>query len=79
MTVKPPWSVVPPVFIGSNFSTPLRASHMHQIVIGDDLAPVALRDVERIADVVAVAVREQDVGDALDRRRLVARRRPDCR
>src|SRR5262249_8051840 len=37
----------------------------------DDGRAGRLGDVERVADVVAVAVREHDVGDALDRRRLV--------
>ena len=30
VTVKPPWSVVPPVFMGSNFFSPLPASHMQR-------------------------------------------------
>ena len=30
VTVKPPRSVVPPVFMGSNFSSPSPASHMQR-------------------------------------------------
>ena len=29
VTENPPWSVVPPVFIGSKFCKPFEASHMH--------------------------------------------------
>ena len=35
------------------------------------VAPLRLGDVERVADMVAMAVGEHDMGDALDRRGLV--------
>src|SRR5215831_12903485 len=41
VTVNPPWSVVPPAFMGSNFCKPLAASHMQRSKLVMTGAPVA--------------------------------------
>ena len=71
VTVKPPRSVVPPVFIGLSFSNPFDMSHMTKVVVRGDCRAVGFGDIERIADVIAVAMREHDMRDPLDRGRLV--------
>ena len=61
VTVKPPRSVVPPVFMGLNFSSPLDDQPHAEIVVRGHRRAGALGDVERVADMVAVAVGEHDV------------------
>ena len=71
VTEKPPRSVVPPVFIGLRFLQSLCDQPHAQIVIRGDRRAGAFRNVERIADVVAMTMGEQDMVDGFDRRRLV--------
>jgi hypothetical protein len=54
------------VFIGLNFSKSLTRKPHAEIVIGRHRHGVLLRDVERVADMIGMAVGQYDILDALD-------------
>jgi hypothetical protein len=57
--------------MGSNFFNPLPVEPHAQVVIGDDRSAGRLGDRKGVAHMIAVAVGQDDVGDALGRRLLV--------